>query len=99
MRLIVEGFGRAWVLELMQAKLVDPETEQGEPEFEQAPPIDPHGAHGCQIEHGPGADAYLTDIMASATPVVVPHVDFSKPSGNPLVPVRRGFGFSRGSQE
>jgi hypothetical protein len=31
---------------------------------------------------------------AEGTPVVVPHIDFNKPTGNPLVEVRKGYGLT-----
>jgi hypothetical protein len=31
---------------------------------------------------------------AEGTPVVVPHIDFDEPTGNPLVAVRKGYGLT-----
>jgi len=61
-RVIVEAFGRAWMLTLQGAKIVTP-GEVEDDEFEQAPPIDPHGTGGCQVERGPGADAFTSDVV------------------------------------
>ena len=59
MRVIVELLGRAFVLQLAQAKI----TDSGE-EFEHAP-VDPHSVSGGQVERGPGADSYTEDIVGS----------------------------------
>ena len=47
MRVIVEAFGRAFIL---QYGCTDG-SEGHEPEFQEAPPQDPHSVHGGQVEH------------------------------------------------
>lgn len=61
MRVIVEVFGRACVFQFHQGKVVVQDDD--EEEFEHVP-VDPHSVGGGQVEHGPGADAYVNDVVA-----------------------------------
>lgn len=64
MRLIAEVFGKAWMFEFQSAKLVDPDEGSGEEEEFDRAPVDPHSVGGGQIERGPGADSFVSDIVA-----------------------------------
>lgn len=61
MRVIVEVFGRAYVLQFLQGTVATDDGEQEE--FERAP-VDPHSVGGGQVERGPGADAFVSDVVA-----------------------------------
>lgn len=60
MRVIVEVWGRAYVLQLIQGKVT---TTDDEEEFERAP-VDPHSVQGGQVERGCGADSFTSDVTA-----------------------------------
>lgn len=60
MRVIIEVLGRAFVLQLAQAKIT---TDSDGEEFRQVPP-DPHGTLSAHIERGPGAEAFTSDVVA-----------------------------------
>ena len=49
MRVIVELFGRAWMLNFQTGKMAD-DCEESSQEFEEPPPMDPHSVHGGQFE-------------------------------------------------
>jgi hypothetical protein len=59
-RVIVEVWGRAYVLQLLQGKVTTTEDPE---EFERAP-VDPHSVGGGQFEHGAGADSFTSDVVA-----------------------------------
>lgn len=61
-RVVIEVFGRAFIL---QYGKLDDESPAEEQEFQDAPPQDPHGTSSCQVEHGPGTDSYVDDIMSA----------------------------------
>lgn len=63
MRVIIEAFGRAFILQY--GKLDEAESEPQVREFEHAPPHDPHGTLSCQVEQGPGAEAFVNDVVAA----------------------------------
>ena len=44
------------------------------------------GAQDSVAPEGPSAN--------EGTPVAVPHIDFSEPTGNPLVEARKGYGLT-----
>ena len=45
-------------------------------------------------EEQPTAAQSPAEQPAEGTPVVVPHIDFDTPTGNPLVTVRKGYGLT-----
>jgi hypothetical protein len=45
-------------------------------------------------EEQPTATQPPAEQPAEGTPVVVPHIDFDTPTGNPLVIVRKGYGLT-----
>jgi hypothetical protein len=57
MRLIVEVFGRAWLLEMHTGKVVEDDGQPGDPMNH-----DPSGTTSAHIERGPGASEYATDV-------------------------------------
>jgi hypothetical protein len=61
MRVIVEVAGRAFVFQFLQGKVTTDDSD--EQEFEHAP-VDPHSVGGGQVERGPGADAFVSDVVA-----------------------------------
>ncbi len=65
MKVVLEAFGRIVVFSLQAAKLSDGEDceETSQPEFDHIP-VDPHSVGGGLIEHGPGADSYISDVMS-----------------------------------
>lgn len=62
MRVIVEVLGRAYVLQLAQAKIVEPGETDDDEEFKHVP-VDPHGTSGCHVERGPGASEFTSDVL------------------------------------
>jgi hypothetical protein len=57
-RVIVELFGRAWLLELHTGKVVeDGEGDAGHQH-------DPSGTTSAHIERGPGASEYTSDVVS-----------------------------------
>ncbi len=60
-RLIIEVFGRVWLLESQAGRTVKDSTEDEAAEFENVP-VDPHGTLSAHIERGAGADSYTEDI-------------------------------------
>lgn len=62
MRVIVEVWGRAYVLQLMQGKVVT--AEDSEDEFEHAP-VDPHSTGGCLVEHASQGSTEVQGLSGS----------------------------------
>lgn len=85
MRIIVEAFGKAYILQFQQATV----TKADEEEFERAP-IDPHSTGGCIAENASDQAAVEVQHMSGAG--VYPWVD-SKHGD------KRKMGFGSGRKE
>jgi hypothetical protein len=60
-KVTVEVLGRAFAFQFTQGKV--PAAGEPEEKFEHAP-VDPHSVSGGQVEHGPGADSFVSDVAA-----------------------------------
>jgi hypothetical protein len=80
-RVIVEIFGRTWMLSLSSVQVAVPGEENPEPEFDSVP-VDPHGTLSCTAEHANQGSLEVQELSGAGV--------------YPVPQAGRRFGFSGG---